>query len=130
MIAEYIKAREVRAGDQVLMPDDTTWCTIENIHRDEFDTGVLFVSFAKSGFARSNLDQYMIVRRKTLLCVYCGNVAEGERAIHLSVASMMDGEGPEVPLCLKCGAHETPTCAEIWAYLRAQGVPERSTHGP
>ena len=46
-------------------------------------------------------------------CVYCGAPAEGNYSIH------RDGfcEGPEVPLCDACGAHETPTLAEIWARI-------------
>lgn len=26
-------------------------------------------------------------------------------------------EGPEVVLCVPCGAHETPTCEELWARI-------------
>lgn len=27
-------------------------------------------------------------------------------------------EGPEVPLCANCGAHETPDCDWLWALIR------------
>lgn len=124
MIGEYIQAWLVREGDQILMPDNTVWCTVECI-QGESDTGRLFMGFIEPGFSRPTPVQYMIVRRKTSLCVYCGKPDEGERAIHLSAEAAMEGDGPEVPLCLQCGAHETPTCEEIWAHLRAQGVPSR-----
>lgn len=49
-------------------------------------------------------------------CAYCGKSAEGNHAIHRDGL----GVGPEVPLCDACGAHETPTCDEIWARISSR----------
>jgi hypothetical protein len=47
-------------------------------------------------------------------CAYCGRDALGDGAsIH------RDGfcRGPQVRLCLYCGAEDGPTCEEIWARI-------------
>lgn len=44
------------------------------------------------------------------ICVYCGNQAQGNHAIHRDGF----GEGPEAPLCDDCGAYLYPTCEQIW----------------
>lgn len=56
---------------------------------------------------------YDIVQRlmgKQDQCVWCGEEAQGNYSIH------RDGfdEGPELPLCDKCGGEEFPTCEQIW----------------
>jgi hypothetical protein len=52
-----------------------------------------------------------------LICVYCEGPAQGNYSIH------RDGfdEGPEVPLCDKCGSGPTPTCGDIWAKISTIG---------
>lgn len=46
-------------------------------------------------------------------CSYCGALSEGQYSVH------RDGfdQGPEVPLCNKCGAGDEPTLAKIWAKI-------------
>lgn len=46
-------------------------------------------------------------------CAYCGQPSEGFNSVH------RDGfdEGPEVPLCIACGAYESPDLNEIWAKI-------------
>lgn len=56
-------------------------------------------------------------------CAFCGIpiIGEPEHAIH-STPEMNDGD--EVALCYAHGAHETPTCGEIWDRIeerRARG---------
>ena len=52
------------------------------------------------------------------ICAYCGDVAEGNYAIHRDGF----GIGPEVPLCDGCGSEETPTCEQIWHRIRRRMV--------
>lgn len=47
-------------------------------------------------------------------CAYCGRVAEGKYSVHRDGF----GEGPEVPLCNRCGSGKKPTLGEIWAVTR------------
>ena len=56
------------------------------------------------------IDMKALLKRR---CTYCGEPAEGNYSIHRDGF----GEGPEVPLCDAHGAHELPTCAEIWARI-------------
>lgn len=51
-------------------------------------------------------------------CAACGTeiVGEVEHTIHRDGFS----EGPEVPLCERCGAHELPTCQDLWAAIRVR----------
>ncbi len=121
---EFIKAWTVREGNLILMPDHTTWCTVEKIQR-ESDTGLLFIALAEGGFTRPQPDEYMTVRRDRPMCVNCDEPAEGNRSIHLSEEAMWEFGEVQVPLCDKCGSRETPTCESIWERLRSQGVPER-----
>lgn len=51
-----------------------------------------------------------------MTCAACGNVAEGNYAIHRDGFS----DGPEVPLCDACGSEEEPTCEELWAAIAAR----------
>lgn len=55
---------------------------------------------------------------KTHECAACGAAIRGRAkdTIHRDGFCL----GPEVPLCEPCGAHETPTCAELWAAIRAR----------
>lgn len=48
-----------------------------------------------------------------LECAFCGKPHQGNYALD------RDGfcEGPQVPLCDDCGAHETPTMHQIWARI-------------
>lgn len=46
-------------------------------------------------------------------CAYCGNITEGNFSIHRDGL----GEGPEVPLCNRCGGRKEPTEAQIWARI-------------
>lgn len=63
---------------------------------------------------------------KGLICVFCKGHAQGNHCIHRDGFS----EGPEVPLCDKCGGLSTPTCEEIWEQLASERSPvsvEKST---
>lgn len=63
-----------------------------------------------------------------MVCGICGDVkpekeecaACGSLIVDFSYSIHRDGfcDGPEVPLCDACGAHETPTCGELWAAIR------------
>jgi hypothetical protein len=46
-------------------------------------------------------------------CSFCGKPAEGNYAIHRDGF----GEGPEVPLCDRCGGRPWPTESTIWAKI-------------
>lgn len=54
-------------------------------------------------------------------CAYCKAPIHGE--IEFSIHRDGFAEGPEVPLCEKCGGHETPSCTEIWDRI-SQAEPE------
>jgi hypothetical protein len=45
-------------------------------------------------------------------CSYCGAEIKGE--VEFAIHRDGFGIGPEVPLCVKCGSSQLPTCAEIW----------------
>lgn len=48
------------------------------------------------------------------VCAACGRkVSKVKHAIHRDGF----GVGPQVPLCNACGAHETPTCEQIWSRI-------------
>jgi hypothetical protein len=57
------------------------------------------------------------------VCAFCGDVAGGtpEYTIHRDGF----GEGPEVPLCRRCGGTDAISCSEIWARI-AKPVAPRS----
>lgn len=48
-------------------------------------------------------------------CACCGGVLPW--GVKFTIHRDGFGEGPEVPLCRKCGEKETPTCEEIWARI-------------
>ncbi len=125
---EFIMAWQIREGDKILMPDNVTWCTVEDIRREP-DTGRLLLGLVEGGFSRMDPHKYKIVHRIRSACVYCSKVPQGNHTIHLSEEAMSEGERPEVPLCDACGSGEAPSCEMIWTRLRHQGVPERSTRG-
>jgi NAD-dependent SIR2 family protein deacetylase len=45
-------------------------------------------------------------------CANCGKQFEGE--VEFAIHRDGFGIGPEVPLCIDCGAFPLPTCEEIW----------------
>ena len=49
-------------------------------------------------------------------CVFCGDYIEGTSEYSIRMDSSTTGD--EVPLCVKCGSGETPTCEEIWTHIR------------
>ena len=53
--------------------------------------------------------------RQKLQCSFCGNYLCGE--VQYSIHRDGFDNGPEVPLCVDCGAHATPTLDEIWARI-------------
>jgi len=46
----------------------------------------------------------------TDLCVFCGSPAQGNYTVHASP----EMEGPELPLCDRCGGDEYPLLKDIW----------------
>jgi hypothetical protein len=52
---------------------------------------------------------------KKVFCAYCSSEIEGE--VEFAIHRDGFGEGPEVPLCVECGSHPTPTCEEIWSKI-------------
>jgi hypothetical protein len=61
---QQLVAWRVREGDQILMPDDVTWCTVERIWR-ESDTGRLFFDMGPTAMARPEPCEMLRVRRGT-----------------------------------------------------------------
>ena len=55
---------------------------------------------------------------KGVFCSFCGVDIKGE--VEFSIHRDGFGEGPEVPLCVECGSHPTPTCEEIWSKISQQ----------
>lgn len=59
-------------------------------------------------------------------CAYCGAIVAGEPEYTIHRDGF--GDGPEVPLCQRCGANEEPSCSDIWrriAHMRPP-VPEHA----
>jgi len=52
----------LREGDQILMPDDVTWATIERIW-EEPPTGRLFLAHVEGGFSRKDPGALVRTRR-------------------------------------------------------------------
>lgn len=55
-------------------------------------------------------------------CVWCRQESQGNYAIHRDGF----GDGPEVPLCDRCGGYPVPTCEEIWERIREDREGEAS----
>jgi NAD-dependent SIR2 family protein deacetylase len=51
-------------------------------------------------------------------CANCGKQFEGE--VEFAIHRDGFGIGPEVPLCIDCGAYPRPTCGEIWFNIAAR----------
>jgi len=56
------RADTLREGDQILMPDDVTWATIERIWQEP-GTGRLFLAHVEGGFSRKSPEAQVRTRR-------------------------------------------------------------------
>jgi hypothetical protein len=56
--------------------------------------------------------------RAPRLCAYCAQPAEGRYGVHRDGY----GVGPLMDLCTACGAHDTPTLADIWDRIAKPSV--------
>jgi len=52
-------------------------------------------------------------------CAVCDNTSEGNYSIHRYAMDV----GREVWLCDGCGSKTTPTCGQIWDWLRDKKLP-------
>lgn len=57
-------AFNVQVGDQVLMPDNETWCTIDSIQHEP-PSGRLFMSHIEGGFSSPDPKEVLTIRRAT-----------------------------------------------------------------
>ncbi|KKK98813.1 hypothetical protein LCGC14_2638980 [marine sediment metagenome] len=62
----YVLAWQVTDGDQVLMPDDTTWYTVESVATEP--DGSLLLLFAEGGSARRKGTDEVTVKRPRRSC--------------------------------------------------------------
>jgi hypothetical protein len=53
-------------------------------------------------------------------CAVCDKTSEGNYAIHRYAM----GVGREVWLCDGCGSKTTPTCEQIWSWIRGKKLPK------
>ena len=67
------------------------------------------------GVSREDVAKEVLRILKETHCAYCFAVIKGE--VHFAIHRDGFGVGPEVPLCVECGSHLTPTCEDIWSKI-------------